>query len=135
MSISISHFFFTWIIWNCLHMYCNTKIYNLGFKIFWELKNVKFDYLVFIFSFSSLVKTIFIFDWTNMILFLFLFCVFGDWIDTTYESPTCNLDLYIFGQFRPLHEFWTCVQIVWIYWFSENKVQTFYFSKCSFLNM
>jgi len=89
-----------------------------------------FDYLVFIFSFSSLVETIIIFDSTNMVLFLFLFCVLSDWIDTTHESPTCNLDFYIYGQFRPLYKFQTCVQIVWIYWFSKNKVETFYFSMC-----
>jgi hypothetical protein len=134
LSVSISHLFFTWITWNCLHMYCNIEIYNLGLKIFWELKNVMFDYLVFIFSFSSLVETIFIFDSNNMVLFLYLFFVFSHWIDTTHESPTCNLDLYIyiyiFGQFRPLYKFRTCVQIVWIYWFVKNKVETFYCSKC-----
>jgi hypothetical protein len=66
-------------------MYCNIEIYNLDSKIFWELKNVMFDYLVFIFSFSSLVETNFIFDSTNMVLFLYLFCVSSDWIDTTHE--------------------------------------------------
>ncbi len=76
-------------------MYCNIEIYNLGSTNLWELKNVMFDYLVFIFSFSSLAEMIFIFDSTNMVLFLFLFCVFSDWIETTHESPTCNLDLYI----------------------------------------
>ncbi len=71
--------FFTWIIWICLHMYYNIEIYNLGSKIFWELKNVMFDYLIFIFSFSSLVEMIFIFDSTNMVFFFFLivFLVIG----------------------------------------------------------
>ncbi len=77
-------------------MYCNIEIYNLGSKILWELKKVMFDYLVFIFSFSSLVETIFIFDSTNLVLFLFLFCVFSDWIDTTHELPTCSLYIYIY---------------------------------------
>jgi hypothetical protein len=54
-------------------MYCNIEIYNLGFKNFWELKNVMFDYLVFIFSFSSLVEMIFIFDSITWFCFFFYF--------------------------------------------------------------